>query len=410
MGASSTMERIARGIGPIILLGSPGAGKGTQAKRIAERYGIPQISTGDILREHVQRGTELGVQAKDVMARGELVPDELMYGMVAWRLRHVDCERGFILDGFPRTPAQAGWLDAFLEHEVFENQHRGQCLPIVIRIDVDYNQLLRRLSGRRLSMAIVCKSAAEIDKMRRSGRIVREVLDEVSTLVKPGATTMDLEHAAERKIKELGAKPAFKGYYDYPCVLCTSINEEIVHGIPSEKRTLKAGDIVSIDCGVVLDGYYGDAAITVPVDGSLTPELSKLLEVTKKALYRGIEATRIGNAVGDVGAAVQEFVEANGFSVVREFVGHGIGTKLHEEPQVPNFGTRGHGARLRDGMVLAIEPMVNSGKPGTRVLDDKWTAVTADGSYSAHFEHCVAVTKDGPLILTQRELSALSYY
>ncbi len=190
-------------------------------------------------------------------------------------------------------------------------------------------------------MAIVCKSAAEIDKMRRSGRIVREVLDEVSTLVKPGATTMDLEHAAERKIKELGAKPAFKGYYDYPCVLCTSINEEIVHGIPSEKRALKAGDIVSIDCGVVLDGYYGDAAITVPVDGLLTPELSKLLEVTKKALYRGIEATRIGNAVGDVGAAVQEFVEANGFSVVREFVGHGIGTKLHEEPQVPNFGTRG---------------------------------------------------------------------
>jgi methionyl aminopeptidase len=252
-----------------------------------------------------------------------------------------------------------------------------------------------------LSMAIVCKSAAEIDKMRRSGRIVRDVLDEVSALVKPGATTMDLEHAAERKIKELGAKPAFKGYYDYPCVLCTSINEEIVHGIPSEKRTLKAGDIVSIDCGVVLDGYYGDAAITVPVDGSLTPELCKLLEVTKKALYRGIEATRIGNAVGDVGAAVQEFVEANGFSVVREFVGHGIGTKLHEEPQVPNFGIRGHGARLRDGMVLAIEPMVNSGKPGTRVLDDKWTAVTADGSYSAHFEHCVAVTKDGPVILTQ---------
>jgi methionyl aminopeptidase len=250
-------------------------------------------------------------------------------------------------------------------------------------------------------MAIVCKSAAEIDKMRRSGRIVRDVLDEVSALVKPGATTMDLEHVAERKIKELGAKPAFKGYYDYPCVLCTSINEEIVHGIPSEKRTLKAGDIVSIDCGVVLDGYYGDAAITVPVDGSLTPELCKLLEVTKKALYRGIEATRIGNAVGDVGAAVQEFVEANGFSVVREFVGHGIGTKLHEEPQVPNFGIRGHGARLRDGMVLAIEPMVNSGKPGTRVLDDKWTAVTADGSYSAHFEHCVAVTKDGPVILTQ---------
>src|SRR5215470_17808496 len=168
-------------------------------------------------------------------------------------------------------------------------------------------------------MPIVCKSSSEIEKMRRSGRIVRQVLDAVKEAVAPDVSTMDLERVAERKIKELGAKPAFKGYYDYPCVLCTSINNEIVHGIPSEKRMLKAGDIVSIDCGVVLDGYYGDAAVTVPVDGSLTPELTKLLEVTQKALYRGIEAARIGNAVGDVGAAVQEFVEANGFSVVREF-------------------------------------------------------------------------------------------
>ena len=250
-------------------------------------------------------------------------------------------------------------------------------------------------------MAIVCKSMAEIEKMRRSGHIVREVLDHLRTLVAPGVTTMDLERAAEKKIKDLGAKPAFKGYYDYPCVLCTSINEEIVHGIPSSKRLLKAGDIVSIDCGVVLDGYYGDAAITVPVDGSLTEENRKLLEVTEASLYKGIEQARIGNAIGDVGAAVQELVEANGFSVVREFVGHGIGTKLHEEPQVPNFGARGHGTKLREGMVLAIEPMVNSGAPETRVLDDKWTAVTADGSYSAHFEHCVAVTKAGPVILTQ---------
>ncbi|HEY1271666.1 MAG TPA: type I methionyl aminopeptidase [Terriglobales bacterium] len=249
-------------------------------------------------------------------------------------------------------------------------------------------------------MAIVCKSAGEIEKMRRSGRIVRQVLEHVRGLVVPGATTMDLERAAEAKIEELGATPAFKGYYDYPCVLCTSINQEIVHGIPSEKRILKAGDLVSIDCGVVLDGYYGDAAITVPVV-EVTPELNKLLEVTEASLYRGIEAARIGNTVGDVGAAVQEFVEANGFSVVREFVGHGIGTRLHEEPQVPNFGTRGHGARLREGMVLAIEPMVNFGKPGTRLLGDKWTAVTEDGSHSAHFEHCVAVTKNGPLILTQ---------
>jgi methionyl aminopeptidase len=236
--------------------------------------------------------------------------------------------------------------------------------------------------------------------MRHSGHIVRQVLDHLRTVVAPGISTMDLERAAAEKIQELGAKPAFKGYYDYPCVLCTSINEEIVHGIPSDKRVLRAGDIVSIDCGVVLDGYYGDAAITVPVDGSLKPELQKLLEVTEASLYKGIEQARPGNAIGDVGAAVQEHVEANGFSVVREFVGHGIGTRLHEEPQVPNYGQRGRGAKLREGMVIAIEPMVNSGKPEARVLDDKWTAVTADGSYSAHFEHCVAITKDGPMILT----------
>ena len=193
-------------------------------------------------------------------------------------------------------------------------------------------------------------------------------------MVAPGVTTMDLERAAEKKIAEFGAKPAFKGYYDYPCVLCTSVNEEIVHGIPSEKRALKAGDIVSIDCGVVLDGYYGDAAITVPVSDSVKPELRKLLTVTEESLYRGIDQAVIGNSVGDVGAAVQEHVEANGFSVVREFVGHGIGTRLHEEPQVPNYGARGHGAKLREGMVLAIEPMVNCGKPETRVLGDKWTA------------------------------------
>jgi len=237
--------------------------------------------------------------------------------------------------------------------------------------------------------------------MRRSGHIVRQVLDHVRDLIVPGASTMDLERAAEQKMRDLGAKPAFKGYYDYPCVLCTSVNEEIVHGIPSEKRLLQTGDIVSVDCGVVLDGYYGDAAITVPVGEEVTPELQELLSVTEASLYRGIDQARLGNAIGDVSAAVQEYVESHGFSVVREFVGHGIGTHLHEEPQVPNFGTPGQGARLLEGMVIAIEPMVNSGKPEARVLSDKWTAVTVDGSYSAHFEHCVAVSRDGPMILTQ---------
>jgi methionyl aminopeptidase len=249
-------------------------------------------------------------------------------------------------------------------------------------------------------MAILCKSAAEIEKMRRSGRIVRLVLDLLEKMVAPGVSTMDLERAADKSIRELGAKPAFKGYYDYPCVLCTSINQEIVHGIPNERRVLKPGDVVSIDCGVVLDGYYGDAAITVPV-GKLESKVEKLLEVTESSLYRAIEAARVGNTIGDLGAAVQQVVEENGFSVVREFVGHGIGTRLHEDPQIPNYGTPGHGPKLREGMVLAIEPMVNAGTAGVLLLDDKWTAVSEDGSYSAHFEHCVAVTNNGPDILTK---------
>jgi methionyl aminopeptidase len=249
-------------------------------------------------------------------------------------------------------------------------------------------------------MAIVCKSPGEIEKMRRSGRIVRQVLESVEALVFPGVSTLELEKTAEKRIREAGAKPAFKGYYDYPCVLCTSINQEVVHGIPSSERVLVAGDIVSIDCGVVLDGYYGDAAITVPVGDGISSELTKLLKVTEQSLYLGIEAARVGNTIGDVGSAVQQLVESNGFSVVREFVGHGIGTRLHEDPQVPNYGMPGHGQKLREGMVLAIEPMVNAGGPGVRVLDDKWTAVTEDGRASAHFEHCVAITRNGPVILT----------
>ena len=248
-------------------------------------------------------------------------------------------------------------------------------------------------------MPIVCKSPAEIEKMRRSGHIVRQVLDAVTAMVAPGLTTMALERAAEKKIRDLGAKPAFKGYYDYPCVLCTSINQEVVHGIPSEARVLNGGDIVSIDCGVVLDGYYGDSAVTVPV-GEISVEMRKLVEVTQQSLQRAIEAAKPGNRVGDIGAAVQEFVEAQGFSVVREFVGHGIGTKLHEDPQIPNYGMREHGVKLREGMVIAIEPMVNAGCASVRVLEDKWTAVTEDGKPSVHFEHCVAITKDGPVILT----------
>ncbi len=237
--------------------------------------------------------------------------------------------------------------------------------------------------------------------MRRSGLVVREILEQVRKVVRPGASTLDLERVAAAKMEELGATPAFKGYHGYPCVLCTSINNEVVHGIPSAQRKLADGDVVSIDTGVVMDGYYGDSAITVAVGNRVSERTRKLLEVTEASLHSAIRAVRAGATLGDVGAAVQETVEAQGFSVVRDFVGHGIGTHLHEDPQVPNFGQRGQGTRLRAGMVLAIEPMVNAGGPGVQVLKDGWTTVTEDGSWSAHFEHTVAVTAEGALVLTQ---------
>lgn len=248
---------------------------------------------------------------------------------------------------------------------------------------------------------VVLKSSSEIERMRRAGQVVREVLELVRGMVKPGATTLDLEKAAEAKLSELGAKPAFKGYHGFPCVLCTSVNSEVVHGIPSPKRVLKEGDIVSIDCGAVLDGYYGDAAITVPVGEKIDPTTARLLEVTEKSLHSAISTVRPGATLGDVGAAVQRVVEAEGFSVVRDFVGHGIGVHMHEDPQVPNFGEPGRGMKLKAGMVLAIEPMVNVGTPDVKVLGDGWTAVTGDGSMSAHFEHTVAVTATGARILTE---------
>ena len=236
--------------------------------------------------------------------------------------------------------------------------------------------------------------------MRASGAILRKVHRAVEAVVKPGATTLDLENVAEAKIKELGAKPAFKGYNDYPACLCTSVNHEVIHGIPSKATVLKEGDIVSVDCGVILDGYYSDAAETYAV-GQLSLATRKLLDVTKASLERAIQAAHVGGTVGDIGATVQEMCEGEGYGVVRDFVGHGIGKSMHEDPQVPNFGKRGKGTKLRAGMVLAIEPMINAGSADVKVLKDGWTAVTVDGSLSAHFEHTVAVTKDGPVVLTR---------
>lgn len=254
---------------------------------------------------------------------------------------------------------------------------------------------------------IVRRSPAEIEKLRRSGLLVYQILGQLKEMVGEGTTTQDLEDAAEKLIADAGARPAFKGYYSqasgtkYPYVLCTSVNEEVVHGMPSPKRKLKKGDIISIDTGVELGGYYGDSAVTVAV-GEPNESVVRLLKVTEESLELAIGQARAGNRLFDVCGAVEKHVTHNGFSIVREFVGHGIGTSLHEEPQIPNYVDRNsENPRLKPGMVLAIEPMVNAGRPETKVLSDKWTAVAKDGSYSAHFEHMVAVTDNGPWVLSR---------
>ncbi|WAC06513.1 MAG: type I methionyl aminopeptidase [Thermodesulfobacteriota bacterium] len=246
---------------------------------------------------------------------------------------------------------------------------------------------------------IFCKSPKEIEILRKSNQVVALVLKELKKNCQPGITTLELDQLADRLINKNHCIPAFKGYRNYPASLCISVNEEIVHGIPGERK-LKNGDIVSLDIGVKLDGLYGDAAITVPV-GKIDPESQKLLQVTEEALYKGIEKAHAGNRLSDISHAIQTWVEKHHFSVVRDFVGHGIGKNLHEEPQIPNFGKPGFGPRLREGMVLALEPMVNVGTYAVRILRDGWTAVTADGSRSAHFEHSVAITNNGPLILSE---------
>ena len=248
---------------------------------------------------------------------------------------------------------------------------------------------------------ITCRSSVELERLARVNGLVARVLSELMGVVAPGKTTRELDELAERRLREAGAVPAFKGYHGYPSTICASVNEQVIHGIPND-QPLNAGDILSIDLGAKLDGFFGDSAVTVPV-GAVSPEAQRLLTVTKESLERAIAVVKAGARVHDIGAAVQEYVEAHGYSVVREFVGHGIGTSLHEEPQIPNYGTPGRGSRLAEGMVLAIEPMVNAGKPAVKVLSDGWTAVTKDGSLSAHFEHTVAVTEAGCRVLTLRD-------
>ncbi len=246
---------------------------------------------------------------------------------------------------------------------------------------------------------VILKTEQEIEKMKRPNRIVAEILQELAQHCKPGTSTWELEERARQLVERYKVKPAFYKYRGYPCYLCASVNEEVVHGIPSKEKILKEGDIISLDFGVVADGFYGDAAITVKV-GKVKPEVDKLVEVTKEALRRAVEQCRVGNRLSDIAQAVQGWVESNGFSVVRDFVGHGIGRNLHEDPQVPNFGIPKPNIRLREGMVLALEPMVNMGTWEVMILGDGWTVVTADRKPSAHFEHTVAITSKGPLVLS----------
>lgn len=257
---------------------------------------------------------------------------------------------------------------------------------------------VRSLVSKAIPGMIVCKTRSEIDKMRRSGAIVGRVLRDLREMVRPGLTTIELDRYAEKTIRAAGAIPTFKGYHGFPYSLCISVNEQVVHGFPSERK-LQEGDILSIDCGATLDGYVGDAAITVPV-GEVTEEKAKLLKVTAESLMRAIEQARVGNRLHDIGHAVQSYVEPLGYTVVRNYCGHGVGRQMHEEPQVPNYGKPGTGPRIREGWVLAIEPMVNVGTHQTRTLSDGWTVVTADGKPSAHFEHTVAITAEGAEILT----------
>ncbi|KJS22761.1 MAG: methionine aminopeptidase [Clostridiaceae bacterium BRH_c20a] len=246
---------------------------------------------------------------------------------------------------------------------------------------------------------IIMKSGRELSYMRDAGRIVAETHQELKKTVAPGISTQELDQVAEDYITQKGAVPAFKGYHGFPATICASINDEVVHGIPG-LRALKTGDIISIDIGAVINGYYGDAAVTLPV-GVISKGAAHLLEVTEKCLYKGIEQVKVDNRLTDISHAIQSYVEQNGYSVVRDFVGHGIGTKMHEEPQLPNFGMPGRGPRLKPGMCLAIEPMVNMGTYEVETLLDNWTVVTKDKQLSAHFEHSVAVTEKGPLILTE---------
>ena len=465
----------------LVLLGPPGAGKGTQAERLVEDFGLPYIATGNMLREAVDAETELGLAAKDYMSRGDLVPDDLIIKMIIQRLEERGHRAGFILDGFPRTVPQAEALEE-------ELTKLGRTLTAALFIDAPEEEVVRRLSGRRICVkgqhtfhvdfdppkhadrcdvdgsrlmvrdddrpgggaaaaaqlpgedlsadrlfrpaqhpaagrriaqpdrgrrpdpghargkalrgagVIVRKTPEQIEAMAASGDIVARCLNMLAAKCRPGVTTADLDRAGEKFIRGQGGVPAFKGYRGFPASICTSPNSMVVHGIPGD-YTLERGDIISIDVGVEYEGWVADAAITVALR-PVSQVASKLMKATREALEAAVEQCQPGNRLGDVSHAVQERVEHDGFSIIRSLVGHGIGTQMHEDPQVPNFGEPGRGPLIEEGMVFCVEPMVAAGRQAVRMGDDNWAIYSEDGTLTSHFEHTIAITPDGPRILT----------
>ena len=461
----------------IIMLGAPGAGKGTQAKKIAAKYSIPHVSTGDIFRANIKNGTELGMKAKSFMDAGGLVPDEITIGMLLDRIHEADCVNGYVLDGFPRTIPQAESLTKALSE-------RGEAVDYAVNVDVPDENIINRMSGRRACLncgatyhivynpskkegicdtcgqqlvlrdddkpetvkkrlsvyhdqtqplidyyknegilaevdgtkdmeevfqdivnilgaykMVTIKSEREIELMREAGKILAKVHGELGKVVRPGISTKEIDRICEEMIRSYGCIPSFLGYEGYPASVCISINDEVVHGIPNKHRYLNEGDIVSLDTGVIWKGYQSDAARTHMI-GEVTPQARKLVEVTQQSFFEGIKFAKAGNHLYDISAAIQKYAESFGFGVVRDLVGHGIGTDMHEEPEIPNFAQKRKGIKLAAGMTLAIEPMITAGRYDVAWMDDGWTVVTEDGSLASHYENTILITDGEPEILS----------
>ncbi len=453
----------------IILMGPPGAGKGTQAAVVADHFGIPAISTGDIFRANVSKGTELGRKAKEYMDAGEYVPDDLTNLMVRNRIDEPDADPGFLLDGYPRTLAQVEELDGMIKYT-------GHQLDAVVVLTVDAEELVQRLLQRALTdgraddteevirrrqevyteqteplierlprpqpahrgrrhgrgrrgvradlqgpagrqrelntemafrdRGVEIKTPDQIAKMRVAGLLVGETLELLRSSVRIGITTGELDAIAEENIRAGSGVPSFLGYGHppFPATICASVNDEVVHGIPGD-RVLEDGDVISIDCGAIVDGWHGDAAITVAV-GEVRPDVLELMRVTEGSMWAGLAAARLGGRVTDISHAVETYVRAQAppsageYGILEEFTGHGIGTAMHQPPNVPNYGRPGRGPKLERGLALAVEPMVTLGSKYTDMAEDEWTVLTDDGSWAAHFEHSFTLTPDGAWILT----------